>query len=340
MAMSRFLVMPAVGSCIPMATLPTGAAGPIAISKPVGQGPLARNLSDDVKTIQQALNRVALKGEPGGPVPLLAVDGIKGPKTQAAIFNFQQLQVKGINADGLVEPGKQTILRLNAIAAPISRVDLNAKLAATLPLVRAALGAAVANLTAIITSGPGTPGPAALAEDRLDRHFRLSTLDPSRQSEGRVTLFETYSEMALVVNRPDLFDMFEAEDAFDVDRANPKIALTTVKGVFEPPVKNGADNPARHIRLGLGFFAPSVSADFAAFILIHELAHFTSRRDGEVIDDFGRGWFDDIFIRPLKAAKRLLNADSYASFAHECRTNSAARPAFVKTAPGGLGGAR
>ena len=40
------------------------------------QGPLARNLSDDVKTIQQALNRVALKGEPGGPVPLLAVDGI------------------------------------------------------------------------------------------------------------------------------------------------------------------------------------------------------------------------------------------------------------------------
>ena len=47
--MSRFLVMPAVGSCISTSTLPTGAAGPIAISKTVGQGPLARNLPDDVK---------------------------------------------------------------------------------------------------------------------------------------------------------------------------------------------------------------------------------------------------------------------------------------------------
>lgn len=338
--MGGFLVMPAIGSCIPMATLPAGSSGPIAISRPVGQGPLARNLSDDVQTIQKALNQVALKGEPGGPVPLLAVDGIKGPKTQAAILNFQRLQVKGINPDGLVEPGKQTILRLNEIVAPLSRADLEVKLAASLPLVRAALTAAIANLTAIITSGPAPTGPAAVAADRLNRHFRLDELDPSGQSNGRVALFETYFEMSLVVSRPDLFDMFEAAEAFDIDRANPKIALTRVKGVFEPPVKDGADNPARHIRLGLGFFAPNVSPDFAAFILIHELAHFTSRIDGEVIDDHGRGWFDDIFIRPLKAAKRLANADSYASFAHECRTSSALKPPFVKTAPGGLGGAR
>ena len=102
----------------------------------------------------------------------------------------------------------------------------------------------------------------------------------------------------------------------------------------------GGDNPARHIRLGLGFFAPNVTADFAAFILIHELAHFTSRRDGEIIDDYGRGWFDDTFIRPLSAAKRLLNADSYASFAPNAATNSSARPGFMTTAPGGLKGRR
>ena len=85
--------------------------GPIAISKPVGQGQLARNLPDDVKIIQEALNRVTVMGVVGGPMPFLAVDGIKGPKTQAAILNFQRVQVKSINADGLVEPGKQTILR-------------------------------------------------------------------------------------------------------------------------------------------------------------------------------------------------------------------------------------
>jgi peptidoglycan hydrolase-like protein with peptidoglycan-binding domain len=340
MDMSLFLVMPAVGSCISTSTLPTGAAGPIAISQAVGQGQLARNLSDDVKTIQEALNQVTVEGEVGGPMPFLAVDGIKGPKTQAAILNFQRFQVNDIQADGLVEPGKQTILRLNEIVAPVSKFDLNAKLATSLPLVRAALGAAISNVTAVITGGSGTSGPAAIAADRLNRHFGLNTLDASGQSEGRVNLFETYSEMALVVNRPDLFDMLGAIDAFDVDPGNAKIALTTVQGVFEPPLKDGEDNPARHIRLGLGFFAPNVTPDFAAFILIHELAHFTSRRDGQIIGDNGRGWFDDVFIKSLSATQRLLNADSYASFAHECRTGSAVKPPFVKTAPGGLGGAR
>lgn len=338
--MGRFLVMPTVGSCLAMETLPTGSGGPIAISKPVGQGSLARNLPEDVKTIQEALNQVTVQGVPGGPMPFLAVDGLKGPKTQAAILNFQKVQVQSINADGVIEPGRQTILRLNAIVAPVSKFDLNVKLAASLPLVRASLAAAIQNLRAVITGGPGTTGPAATASDRLNRHFRLNTLDASRQSEARVTLFETYFEMALVVNQPDLFGMFGAIDAFDVDPKNAKIALTTVQGVFEPPLKDGEDNPARHVRLGLGFFAPAVTPEFASFILIHELAHFTSRRDGEIIGDNGRGWFDDTFIKPLSAPQRLLNADSYASFAHECRTGSPARPPFVKTAPGGLGGAR
>jgi peptidoglycan hydrolase-like protein with peptidoglycan-binding domain len=337
--MGGFLVMPNVGSCIPTLTLPAG-GGPIAISQPVGQGPLARNLPDDVKTIQDALNQVTVKGAAGGPVPFLAVDGIKGPKTQAAILQFQQVQVKSINADGTVEPGKQTILRLNEIVAPLSKFDLNAKLATSLPLVRSALAAAIGNLTAIITSGPGPTGAAAVAEDRLDRHFNMNTLDASGQGTARVTLFETYSEMALVVNRPDLFNMLGAIEAFDVDPANAKIALTTTQGVFEPPLLNGADNPARHIRLGLGFFAQNVTDDFAAFILLHELSHFTGRRDGEFIVDNGRGWFNDVFINLLDASKRLLNADSFAGFAHECRTGSSAKPPFVKTAPGGLGGAR
>jgi peptidoglycan hydrolase-like protein with peptidoglycan-binding domain len=338
--MSLFLTMPSFGSCIPSSTMPTTTTGPIAISKPVGQGPLARNLPEDVRTIQEALNQVTVEGLPGGPIPFLKVDGIKGPKTQAAILNFQRVQVTTINADGLVEPAGKTILKLNELVAPVSKFDLNAKLATALPIVRAALAAAIRNMTAIITSGPGPTGPAAVAEDRLNRHFSLNTLNASAQSEARVTLFETYSEMALVVNRPELFNMFGAIDAFDVDPNNAKIALTTVQGVFEPPLIKGEDNPARHIRLGLGFFAPGVTPDFAAFILIHELAHFNSRRDGQIIGDNGRGWFDDVFIKLLSAQQRLLNADSYASFAHECRTDSPAKPPFVKTAPGGLGGAR
>jgi peptidoglycan hydrolase-like protein with peptidoglycan-binding domain len=337
--MSTILVMPAVGSCISTQTLPPS-SGPIAISKPVGQGPVARNLPEDVKTIQEALNQVTIKGFAGGPNPLLVVDSSKGPKTQAAIIKFQQTQVKSINPDGLVEPGGKTILRLNELVAPVSKFDLNARLAAALPLLRASLAAAIQNLTIVITNGPGAFGPAAIAQDRLNRHFALNKTNSSGQSNGRVNLFETYSEMQLVLNRPDLFNMFGTIDAFDVDPNNAKIALTNAQGVFEPAVKDGAPNPARSIRLGLGFFAPNVSNDFAAHILLHELAHFTGRRDGERIVDNGRGWFDDTFIKPLSADQRLLNADSYASFAHECRTRSSVKPDFVKTAPGGLGGAR
>ena len=118
-------------------------------------------------------------------------------------------------------------------------------------------------------------------------------------------------------------------------------ADTTPKGFFD----EGEEDPDTHkrldrIHLGLGFFAPNVSPEFGAFIILHELSHFVSRSNGEIIGDFGRGWFDDIFMKSLPAVQRLANADSYAGFAHECRVGSAAKPAFVQAAPGGLGGAR
>lgn len=40
---------------------------------------------DDVRTIQDALNRVTVANAAGGPMPFLAVDGICGPKTNATI---------------------------------------------------------------------------------------------------------------------------------------------------------------------------------------------------------------------------------------------------------------
>ena len=221
--MSIFLVMPSVGSCVQSSTIPTS-SGPITINKPVGQGALARNIAQDVKTIQEALNQVTVKGIAGGPLPLLVVDGSKGPKTQAAINKFQQTQVKSIIPDGLIEPGGKTILRLNELVAPVSKFDLNAKLAAALPVVRASLAAAIQNVTLVITNGPGTSaGPAAVAEDRLKRHFAFGTTNASGQSNGRVNLFETYSEMALVLNRPDLFNMIGAIDAFDVDPSSKRV---------------------------------------------------------------------------------------------------------------------
>lgn len=332
-----WLGMHSVGSCraeTPGATDTVGATGggPIQVDKPVGRGPLARNLPDDVRAIQEALNQVTVKGAAGGPMPFLKVDGIIGPKTQAAIDRFQQVQLQIF--DGVIEPNRKTIIRLNEILQPISDAEIKAKLAAALPIVAQSLAAAVANLQAAISQ----TGQAAAATDRLNRHFLVNTQDAVNQSATRINLFRAYTRFAAVISNPAALDI-DLNAQFDLNPKDPRFATAFLLGFFEPGVERRGKRLDR-IHLGLAFFAPTVSAEFAAFIILHELAHFVGDADGLEIDDLGRGWFDDVFIRPLAVDQRLLNADSYAGFAHECRTGSATKPGFVKTAPGGRAGRR
>jgi len=326
--------MPSVGSCQLVPLLSSGLTGPIAIEKPVGSGPLARNQASDVRIIQEALNQVARKGAAGGAAPSLKVDGICGPRTKAAISRFQQVQLKIF--DGVIEPNKKTIIRLNEIIEPVSDEDLRNKLLLALPLVRLAIGAALRNLQAVIANGPATTGPAATASDRLNRHFRLNTLSASSQAEARIDLFGTFTRFNTVISNPQVFNI-DVADEFDLNKSDPQIALTTLQGFFEEgAVDKSNGRRLDRIHLGLGFFAPRVNGDFAAFIILHELAHFIGRANGQDIDDFGKGWFDDLFVKPLSAVERLSNADSYAGFAHECRVNSSTKPLFVTTAPGNI----
>ena len=67
------------------------------------------NRKADVQTVQGLLNNAGVMF--GGPVPLLVVDGLCGPKTIAAIQKFQMFHFGG--ADGRVDPGHQTIEKLN-----------------------------------------------------------------------------------------------------------------------------------------------------------------------------------------------------------------------------------
>jgi hypothetical protein len=81
------------------------------ISATVGRA--SRNDLRDVVTVQELLNNVS-PGE-GGPAPKLVVDGLCGPKTQHAIQTFQLKHFGFSGADGRVEPGKQTLAKLNEI---------------------------------------------------------------------------------------------------------------------------------------------------------------------------------------------------------------------------------
>jgi NAD(P)-dependent dehydrogenase (short-subunit alcohol dehydrogenase family) len=79
-----------------------------------------------------------------------------------------------------------------------------------------------------------------------------------------------------------------------------------------------------------GAFFALKDSEFCAFIMLHEMAHFVGCPGGDFIPDNGRGWFTDEGIAKLSADKRLRNADSYATFATECRTGSHAKPPYVQ----------
>lgn len=81
---------------------------PKSIQSSVGYG--GHNVTMSVMTVQYLLNCVPASR--GGPVPELAVDGIVGPKTIAAIRRFQTANL-GF-ADGRVDPGGKTITALGA----------------------------------------------------------------------------------------------------------------------------------------------------------------------------------------------------------------------------------
>lgn len=86
--------------------------GEIVIGGSVGRG--GRNSPEDVRTIQRALNDV--DPADGGPILKLAVDGVAGPLTIAAIEKYQKRQLGW--SDGRVDTDEPTIHALNGYAAP------------------------------------------------------------------------------------------------------------------------------------------------------------------------------------------------------------------------------
>lgn len=85
------------------------------IEKPVGDGQKARNLYNDVVTIQQLLNDITPAN--GGANPPLKVDGKCGPKTKGAIQKFQLQHFGWKLADARVDPGGATLAKMNALAS-------------------------------------------------------------------------------------------------------------------------------------------------------------------------------------------------------------------------------
>ncbi len=306
----------------------------ISIDLPVGAGPKAKNLNSDVRTIQEALNKI--KAIDGGPKVPLAVDGLCGPKTNKAIFDFQFKQFGIRGADTLIEPGKQTIQRINQLlfsnlpVDPSVNLDIRAKLVSHLDIVARAIHAAQANLMqALLPAGSLFGGPGI---DRVNRHFALDTLKPEKREpaiRNILQVFNKYKECLLLP--PELELGFLGAGAFVADKTgDPRIAFAFANGFFRKgEIEPDRKIPMDRIHLGRRAFFALTDSEFCAFIMLHEMAHFVGFPDKTFIGDNGRGWFTDITIKPLSVESRLHNADSYATFAAECRTQNSAKPPYV-----------
>lgn len=305
----------------------------VSIDLPVGQGAKARNLDRDVRTIQESLNKIDVAR--GGPKVKLVVDGKCGPKTNQAIQEFQLKQFGWPGTDGVVEPGKQTIVRINQIlfsnvpVDPNEQADIKTKMVSHLNLVQTAIHAATSSLlTAQIPAGGLGFGNAA--NDRIDRHFALNTpgnVDRDSAIRNILKVFNMYSTVLLM---PGAL----GAGAFEMDpTGDPRIAFTFTNGFFnQGKINDKLKLDEGKIYLGRRAFFALTDSEFCAFIMLHEMAHFVGFPGGAGIVDNGRGWFTDSTIQKLNANQRLHNADSYAAYATECRTGSAVKPAYVKAA--------
>ena len=98
------------GGCA-LCDAPTQPDGAGIIKGSVGRG--GRNNPDDVKAIQAALN--AQDVADGGPSPKLAVDGIAGPLTTAAIEKYQRRHLGWADGRALAQTPRPV---------PLARLDL------------------------------------------------------------------------------------------------------------------------------------------------------------------------------------------------------------------------
>jgi hypothetical protein len=314
------------------------------ISAPVGVG--GKNRDADVRTVQQLLNDVPTAS--GGPIQPLAVDGLIGPKTIAAIGRFQKAQFGW--QDGRVDPGGPTIARLSSIAQRSGGADFDKGEAATgqsnpileafrlttmtisIPDAKAAVTQALSRVdqaaTFVMLGGSGlTTNPASF--DIIDRHFLFKGVGREQTLSELHFMRSIFLRMKTVLDNrtsvfggpmwgPNLFDI----DPFP-DKTDPRVKAYVPRASAEHT--DGVTPNRMYLCRGLD----GQTQDRYTHILIHELGHFVDDEAPETeIIDHGYAFFGT--LKTLPHDKRLHNADTYAIFAFE---NAFGKERVVKMFP-------
>ncbi|MEO8073078.1 MAG: peptidoglycan-binding protein [Acidobacteriota bacterium] len=316
--------------------------GAISVSAPVGIG--GTNLANDVTTIQDALNRVS--PAEGGASPTLVVDGICGQKTKDAIQKFQLQQFGWSGADGKINPGGQTITRLNEIlganrpadsgggfppvddrqANDIFKVSMTAGLLTAKRWIRAAQ--ANLDMALVYVDQPDVPAfiPSFGRGERMrlvNRYFKIDAMKAEQKQIVIQRIRLVFSTMLQMFERPG---GLWGEKAFEIDstgvthKETPHaVAHTDVGGFFKGGQPNQFQKELRgdsifFVRENIIYFT---NMDKGVKTIVHEMAHFCGDvRIGWEIDDFDAyGEPEDARVTKLNSSQRVRHADTYARFA-------------------------
>ena len=289
----------------------------LTISAPVGERshPRVANIKSDVEKIQRTLNQ--FPNRDGGPVELLKIDGIVGPKTIASILNFQTVnQLKKI--DKIVDPEGATMDNLRAGPDVIPQESVS-RFIVELPRVLAIVTAAEANMS-LASSALSTPGSlfAATAFTRLDRHYHTKNSDERRLALARMqrVFFLVKSAVGHLTQGTIIADdaplnlqensfMYTFEDGFNSGKA-PANKIERFKGI---PVD----------RIYITVKGRKMATDGFRYAMLHELCHFvTGGKSGVPLAD-DQAYFHKNRQKydALSTDLALRNADTYARFAHD-----------------------
>ncbi len=304
-------------------------SGDNAITISASVGIHGANFTSDVVNIQDALNKVA--PEKGGAAPKLNPDGDCGHKTKNAIQHFQIEHFGWKGADGLIEPGKQTLAKLNEILGKkmgnLKSHDLVASRA-----IQLAMNYVVAAQFNLLAASPALDskdssigkisvfGRESLMR-LLNKHFSVDLLLNRRK--GFYKIQKQYDRMRQIFMRRGgpwgvaIFDRDPADENW--------WAYCFSGGYFcagQTTYHKGKKLRLDSIYLCTKFF-DKADCQMQAFIIVHELSHFVAQY-GKVTDyAYNRdGSPRGAKLKRLSPELKILNAECYANFAYEAYTGN------------------
>lgn len=283
------------------------------ISESVGNN--GANREADVREVQILLNATPT-GE-GGPDPVLDIDGWCGPKTIAAIRAYQQKQFGW--QDGRVDPGKNTIGRLNATASgsfarPVPPPDVDPATLALGGIDQATIWASAA-LRAVdraveeIDAGGTLAGIDPLHLAALGGHFRLHSAMSGPQSRGFLeTIRRNYRGALDTLRRAQSVFVSVSRRQASLDQAPSAPGYTRFSEpirwsqMFHPWVGEPPNRP------GLDWTGSGFGPKCRAAMVLHEPIHHVDIRGNFDIYEHGPEYLS---MTPERACH---NASSYPSF--------------------------